>query len=232
MNIFITGANRGLGFALAKLAVERGYTVYAGARDPLAAGQLQELQKENSARIKPVALDVTSEESVAAAAQVLKEEGVSLHAIINNAAVLLGRSVPIEQLALSDVTDSFAVNLFGPMLVAKHFLPLLVKDSKSSFINISSEAGSTAGAYGGDYPYALTKAALNYFSLQIKRSLQAEGVQVYAVHPGWIQTDMGGAAAPGDPYAAAKGILDLMDRKVVPAHDQVFVDHTGEAMPL
>ncbi|MBD0383651.1 SDR family oxidoreductase [Paenibacillus sedimenti] len=232
MNVLITGANRGLGYALAELGAERGFAIYAGVRRLERAQQLQDLNKRYAGRVQPVALDVTQESSIAAAANALRSQGVMLDAVVNNAAVLLGRSVQIEELELADLIDSFTANLFGPMMVIKHFLPLVAKGPQATLVNISSEAGSMAGAYGGDYPYALSKASLNYFSLQLKQYVKDAGVHVYAVHPGWIQTDMGGSAAPGDPNVSAKGILDVIERKIMIGHEAVFIDHNGQPMAL
>ncbi|MCD1261115.1 SDR family NAD(P)-dependent oxidoreductase [Paenibacillus athensensis] len=228
MHIFISGASRGLGLALALAAAERGHTVWAGVRDP--AGMAAACEQYQGL-IRPVALDVTSEASIAAAAGALAAQGVKLDAIVNNAAVLLGREAAIEELELGELQASFTVNLFGPLLVVKHVLPLVAERRTAVIVNISSEAGSTAGAYGGDYPYALSKAGLNYFSLQLRAYLREAGTKVYAVHPGWIQTDMGGAAAPGDPAEAAAGILRLIENRDVQG-EAVFVDHTGAPLPL
>jgi len=228
MEIFISGASRGLGLALVEAAAGRGHTVWAGVRDP---GSLSAASERYPGLIRPVELDVAAESSIAAAAVVLRDQGVRLEAIVNNAAVLLGRSATIEELELAELSDSFTVNLFGPLLVVKHLLPLVADRRTAVIVNISSEAGSTAGAYGGDYPYALSKAGLNYFSLQLRAYLRDAGTKVYAVHPGWIQTDMGGAAAPGDPVEAAAGILRLIENRDVQG-EAVFVDYTGAPLPL
>src|SRR5690606_31169726 len=135
--------------------------------------------------------DVRDEASIKAVAEQVKQEGIKLDSIVNSAAVLLGRESDIESLNISDVELSFDINLFGPLRVVKHLLPYLT-EREGSIINISSEAGSIHRAYGGDYPYGLSKAALNMFSQQLKQLLANRGIDVWSIHPGWMRTDMGG----------------------------------------
>jgi NAD(P)-dependent dehydrogenase (short-subunit alcohol dehydrogenase family) len=135
-------------------------------------------------------------------------------------------------LDIDQVKVSFDVNLFGPMRVVKHFLPLLLMGDKSSIINISSEAGSITNAYDGDYAYAASKTALNMFSQQLSQYVKGNNVNVYSIHPGWIKTDMGGDRAPGDPIDTANGIFDIIERKQVIESKNVFISYNGQPMPL
>ncbi|PWK03347.1 short subunit dehydrogenase [Bacillus sp. VMFN-A1] len=114
-------------------------------------------------------LDVTDEESVREAA---RNVGESLDVIINNAAILNGRGTSIEDLDIEAIKLAFDVNTLGPARVIKHFLPLLKKGENQSIINISSEGGSLTNAYSGDYPYGLSKAALNMLSEKLHVALK------------------------------------------------------------
>lgn len=234
MNILITGAGRGLGSRLCEQAALRGHTVLAGFRagSPKSA-ELARLQQTFPAQIILLPLDVADEASVEEAAALAAKSLDRLDAVVNNAGILLAREQKLEQLDFAAVEESFRINLFGPMKVLKHFLPLLQRGDRQVVINVSSEAGSFAGAYGGDYPYALAKAGLNYFSAQLRKELGTGGIWVYAVHPGWIRTDMGGKQAPGDPEATAAGIMDLVERKQGGAAETpVFIDFRGQPMPF
>ncbi len=177
------------------------------------------------------ALDVTDEDGIASLAASLKGQGRTLGGIINNAAVLTARDTQIEALDLQDMLTTMDINLYGPMRVVKHFLPLL-SESECSIINISSEAGSISNAYPGDYPYAISKTALNMFSQQLHVYLRERGVQVLSVHPGWMHTDMGGAEAPTDPRSSAGGIISLMEQRNAPQGRFMFVDYTGKDMGI
>jgi NAD(P)-dependent dehydrogenase (short-subunit alcohol dehydrogenase family) len=231
MRILITGANRGLGLALSKIGAERGHQIISGVRDLQKSGEsLTHSEIYKSISLLP--LDITDEESVSSAATTVKENFGTIDAIINNAGVLLERDKQIEELDLDQVKVTFDVNFFGPIRVVKHFLPLLMMGDHSSIINISSEAGSMANAYGGDYAYASSKTALNMFTLQLSQYVKNNNINVYSVHPGWIKTDMGGERAPGNPIDTAKGIFDIIEGKRVIDSQNVFITYEGQPMPL
>ncbi|MEM5593877.1 SDR family NAD(P)-dependent oxidoreductase [Niallia circulans] len=124
------------------------------------------------------------------------------------------------------------VNVLGPMRVVKHFLPLIYKGEGKAIINISSEAGSIQNAYGGDFPYGISKAALNMFSVQLSRYVNEKNITVYAIHPGWIKTDMGGEDATGYPDESANGILDILEGKIVGTSELGFIDFKGREMKI
>lgn len=227
MRILITGANRGLGLALSKIGAERGHQIVAGVRD-LPQNNESEINKS----ISLLPLDVTDEESVSSAAHTVKENFGTIDVIINNAGVLLERDKQVEDLELDQVKVTFDVNFFGPIRVVKHFLPLLMMGDRSSIINISSEAGSMSNAYGGDYAYASSKTALNMFTHQLNQYVKNNNINVYAIHPGWIKTDMGGERAPGNPIETAKGIFDIIEGKREIDGKNVFITYEGQPMPL
>jgi len=234
VNVLITGANRGLGYELAAESIRRGHHVVALVRDEAASEQLQaslHVQSLNEQQITIMLADVRDEEAIQVAAQQLKADGLKLDCIMNSAAVLLGRQTAIEALDMEDMQLSFDVNLFGPIRVIKHMIGLLA-DEEGSIINISSEAGSIHHAYAGDYPYSLSKCALNLLSEQLKRMLSGKGVYVWSIHPGWMRTDMGGSAAPLSPQQSAVGIINIMERKVAIETNFSFIDYRGEAMDI
>lgn len=231
MRIFITGANRGLGIALVKKAVENGHTIIAGTRNgDNPSGELKQLIEQFPEKILSVSLDVTNESSVEAAANEVQKQLGEIDVIINNAGVLLDRGTPIEKLDLALFHQTMEVNLYGPLRVIKHFLPLLKKGTSQSILNISSESGSLANAYGGDYSYAISKAALNMFSKQIKHLLKEEDIPVLAIHPGWIRTDMGGENATGSPTDTANNLMAIIEKKKQVDDDLFFILHDGTKM--
>ncbi|WP_310832099.1 SDR family oxidoreductase [Paenibacillus pedocola] len=232
MNILITGAGRGLGVELAAEALERGHGIIAGVRHPeQEQPELAKLAAAYGDKLTVARLDVTDEEGIAALAAELKAQGQTLGAIINNAAVLTARNTPVEVLDLQDMLTTMDINLYGPIRVVKHFLPLLT-EPQPAVINISSEAGSISNAYPGDYPYSISKTALNMFSQQLHVYLQDRGVHVLSVHPGWMHTDMGGEEAPTDPRQSAGGIITLIEQRKGPEGVFRFVDYTGKDMKI
>lgn len=234
MNILITGANRGLGYHLAKVGLERGHFIFASVRTitPQSIQQLEKLKNDYPQNIEMIELDVSSEESVKQAAQIVAENEQHLDSIINNAGILLERDKQIDELDIDEVTRSLDINTIGPIRVIKHFLALVEKGKKQSIINISSEAGSLTNAYSGDFPYGLSKAALNMLSEKLHVSLKDKDIQVYSIHPGWMKTDMGGGKAPTEPSDTAKGIFEIIERKLEIQSQYVFIDYKGQPMTI
>lgn len=232
MNILITGAGRGLGVDLAAVALERGHSVIAGVRDP-GRGQeaLSGLAAAHGDKLTVALLDVTDEAGIAALAASLQEQGRTLGAIINNAAVLNATDTPLEELDIEAMQIAMDINLYGPMRVVKHFLPLLT-EPEASIINVSSEAGSITNAYPGSYPYTISKTALNMFTQKLHVTLKERGVHVLSVHPGWMPTDMGGAKAPTNPRISAGGIIGLIEQRTASEGRFMFVDYTGKDMEI
>ncbi len=238
MNVLITGANRGLGLALAEVGLENNYNVLAGVRsiEDSDTEQLVNLQKEFKDHLKIIQLDVTDEDSIVEAAKNVKNSKENLDVIINNAGILNAREKSIEELDLEELKFALDVNTLGPVRVIKHFLPLLKQGNRQSIINVTSDAGSLTNAGNLNFPYGLSKSATNMLSEKLDDYLKEEDIQVLAVHPGFMKTDMGGpeakARAPIHPKDAAKGIFDMIERKVKIESDYVFVDYTGKSMEI
>ncbi|SMF09847.1 SDR family NAD(P)-dependent oxidoreductase [Paenibacillus barengoltzii] len=232
MKLIVTGAGKGLGLEIVGEALRRGHEVAAGMRSlETNVDALKARQEGVPGKLTLLELDVDEEDSIAKAKEAMADRWGTVDALINNAGILLARDQSIERLEFAAVENTFRTNLYGPMKMVKHFLPLLKESDRPFILNVSSEAGCFAGAYGGDYPYALSKAALNYFTAQLRKELVPQGFGVYAMHPGWIRTPMGGSQAPGDPLDSAKAILDLAEGKLKADTDAVMIGIDGKAMP-
>jgi NAD(P)-dependent dehydrogenase (short-subunit alcohol dehydrogenase family) len=183
----VTGANRGIGAAVAAALAESGATVYAGARDPAtvtAPGQ------------RPVALDVTDDASVAAAVERAVAGTGRLDALVNNAGVY-GPAGPLHRAPADQVARTLDVNLHGPIRCCRHALPHLLATDGGRVVNVSSGSGQFSGGLSpGRSPYAVSKAGLNALTLSLHREYADRGLLANAVCPGWVRTDMGGASAP------------------------------------
>ncbi|TDD18608.1 SDR family NAD(P)-dependent oxidoreductase [Nonomuraea diastatica] len=192
----ITGANKGLGFETARRLIEAGHTVYAGSRDAergrLAAERLG---------AGFVLLDVTDDDSVAAAAKTI-EAGGGLDVLVNNAGVE-GRTPDGGVFGAADVTAGmmrtlFETNVFGVVRVTHAFLPLLRRSAAPVIVNVSSGLASlagvtTAGTPAYAYPgvaYPASKAAVNMITVQYAKAFP--GMRINAVEPGYTATDLNG----------------------------------------
>lgn len=189
----VTGANRGIGRAVADELAEHGATVVAGVRDP-----------ETVTADRPaVRLDVTDPELVeAAVGEVVAEHG-RLDVLVNNAGAYGGRG-PLHELDLADVRRTYEVNLLGATLVARAAIPHLLDVEGGRLVNVSSRSGQlSAGMSAGGSPYAASKAGLNGLTASLDATYGEEGLLVNSASPGWVATDMGGEEAPRSPAEGA-----------------------------
>lgn len=211
--VVITGANRGLGLALARRFAKAGDDVWGTARNPSEATELLRF----AAGVVP--LDAASEVSIEYLPTTLQAAG-SIDVLINNAG-LDSRAFGVDKATSAgplDLTaDAFLgqvrVNAVGPMLVTRALLPQLRQAASPIVVNISSQLGSleVGGKSSRDVGYNASKAALNMVTATTATALTDE-VCVVSVHPGWVQTDMGGAQAAITPDESAEGIGEIIDR--------------------
>jgi NAD(P)-dependent dehydrogenase (short-subunit alcohol dehydrogenase family) len=202
----VTGANRGIGLALAGRLAARGDRVIATARDPKAATALDAL----GAKVTVHALDVTDESAVAALANALVGEPVD--AVIANAGVLNSYArIDSGEHDAAAWARVLMTNVAGPYFLARAFLPALAR-SKGKFVAISSSMASSQDAAGGAYPYRASKAGVTNLMRNLAVDLKPHGIAVAAIDPGWVKTAMGGASAPLTPEESAQGIVERIDR--------------------
>jgi NAD(P)-dependent dehydrogenase (short-subunit alcohol dehydrogenase family) len=186
---FITGANKGLGFETARRLTDLGQTVLIGARDP-------ERGRAAAARLgaRYVAIDVTDDASVAAAAEDIASHEGHLDTLINNAGIV-GPYKAADELTADDATHVFDTNVVSIVRVTGAFLPLLRKSAAPSIINVSSGMGSFAATHDPARVestitaplYTASKAAVTMLTTQYAKGLP--GLRVNAADPGYTATD-------------------------------------------
>jgi NAD(P)-dependent dehydrogenase (short-subunit alcohol dehydrogenase family) len=229
--VFVTGADKGLGLSLVAKFLREGFQTFAGRFADGTA--LQHLADQFPERLVIVPLDVTDMDSVRQAANAVSGQATALDILINNAGVHLeDTKTPLEQLDLttSHLQQTMEVNTFGPLRVTQQLLPLLQKGRRKLIINISSEAGSIADCQRQrEYAYCMSKAALNMQSKILQNYLGSLGIKMLAIHPGWMQTDMGGPTADIHPDVAAEGIFELATREWS-SDDGIYLDYRGNPL--
>ena len=196
--IMITGANRGLGLEFARQFYNEEYRVIATCRNPKDANKLNAIGD-----IDVHSLDVTEDESVAILADKLRGENIDI--LINNAGVI-GQRDGFGKLDYDIWAETMDTNVFGPMRVAEAFRDNVMNSEKKQMIFITSRMGSITEAVPNAYVYRSSKAALNMAVKCLSAELEEKGLIAVLFHPGHVQTDMGGQAAPVTPQKSIEGM--------------------------
>jgi NAD(P)-dependent dehydrogenase (short-subunit alcohol dehydrogenase family) len=222
MNVFITGANRGIGLGLARHYLARGDEVWACYRYDM--GGLDALEDE---RLHRVMWDVREEAPRSCG---VLPEGIDL--LINNAGIYGPKDAAqdLEQIGAEAMLEVFDVDCVGAVRVAQHLLPRLVK-ARGVIANISSKMGSSAdNSSGGSYAYRAAKAALVIVSKSMAVDLAPRGVRVITLHPGWVRTDMTDHSGLIDVEDSVRGLAGVIERiDTCPAG--AFVAFDGKIVP-
>ncbi|MDJ0760948.1 MAG: SDR family oxidoreductase [Woeseiaceae bacterium] len=181
--VLITGASTGIGRLTAETLAEAGYFVYAGARKKEDLEALDAIDN-----IKAVRLDVTVQEEIDAAVELIEDEGRGLWGLVNNAGVNV--IDPLIESDMSDLEFIFDVNVYGVVRVTKAFAPMII-ESQGRIVNISSIAGVLAGGFDGYGFYIMSKHAIEAFSDQLAWEMAGLGVSVSSVLPGGFESRIG-----------------------------------------
>ena len=222
--VVITGANRGLGLEFARQYAADGWHVIACCRSPNGAPDLKNLGR----KVEVLALDVASQDSIQHLAKALA--GTPIDVLINNAGIHGDRRLFGE----TDVAlwkQIFDVNTIAPVQVLAALLENVAASTQKKVANITSKVGSIGdGPSGGSYAYRTSKTALNMAMVNAAHELKPRGITVLLLHPGWVQTDMGGPTAPVTIEQSITGLRRVID-KATQAETGHFYDYTGRQLP-
>ncbi len=188
----VSGANRGIGRAIAEGLAELGHVVAIGAR-------LRDDAQDTAAQIGSgafaVELDVTDAASVQAAVDTVVDRTGRLDVLVNNAGGHYDEGVRARHLSADDLLDALDVNALGPVRLIAAALPHMLTQGWGRIVNVSSRSGTFAATWGNAPAYGVSKAALNMLTFQLAKDLHGTGVLVNAACPGWVRTRMGGDEA-------------------------------------
>lgn len=227
-SVLITGANRGIGLEFCKQYLEQGYKVFACCRDVSRAEQLKQLQHEFADNMVIITLDVASETSIQQLQASLSNEPVDI--VINNAGIF---SVNNDNDLLNSKSwqPIFQINAIAPYLLTQLLIDNLIRGHQKKVINISSEMGSISLNHtGGHTPYRASKAALNAITKNLAIEVTDKGITLVAIHPGWVQTDMGGPNGQLSPQASVSAMRELIEKMTLTDSGK-FYNYTGEELP-
>src|SRR5437773_11825731 len=191
----VTGANKGIGFEVARDLARKGFHVFLGARDTEAGeAAAEKLRKEGEGdygEITFLKIDVSKPDSIRRAAEEFLRKSDRLDALVNNAGILLDDDKDVLTATPEIFETTSRTNTLGALLVARAFVPFLKKSGAPRIVNVSSGGGQLAGGADGWAPtYCISKTALNGVTSQLAAALPKFAVN--SVCPGWVRTDMGG----------------------------------------
>src|SRR3954470_12551426 len=187
----VTGANKGIGFEVARELAEKGFRVFIGARNEKAG---REAAKKIGERASFLKLDVSDAASIQTAAKEFEKSSDHLDVLVNNAGILLDEDKAALTITPKIFETTMRTNALGPLLVTAAFEAMLAKSSAPRIINVSSGGGQlTDGADGWAPAYCISKTALNGVTVQLAAALPKFAVN--SVCPGWVRTEMGGSGA-------------------------------------
>ncbi|MFC2112581.1 SDR family oxidoreductase [Bacteroidota bacterium] len=212
----ITGANRGIGHEIGKQLLAREWTVIFTARNMAIGRPLVNELRETYKSAWFVQLNVNEEESIKYMADYVLEEHGRVDVLINNAGVLLDEGKSFLNVDIEDVRRTMETNVYGPLLVTRALLPALKKGNDARVINLSSTMGQLTTMGSSSPSYRISKTALNALTVIQSNELASDGIKVNSVHPGWVCTDMGGAAAPKSIEEGADTVVWLATEPDIP----------------
>jgi NAD(P)-dependent dehydrogenase (short-subunit alcohol dehydrogenase family) len=201
----ITGANKGIGYEIARRLGALGHCVLVGARDKKRGQTATDQLKAGGADAHLLILDVTHQPSIVRGVDFIEQEYGRLDVLVNNAGIIHDRSLKPSETPLDTIREVFEPNFFGLIAVTQAMLPLLRKSAAGRIVNMSSGLGSLtlqadfSGPFG-DFKvlgYDASKTAVNAVTVHFAYELRDTPIKVNSACPGWVKTDMGGPEAPG-----------------------------------
>lgn len=222
MYVVITGTSRGIGLELTNQALAKGHDVLAIARQLEASTALAELKKKYNNKLTLMELDLIDKNSHEQVAKTLSH-WPQVDILINNAGILE------KDESIEDFEKSFLINSIKPFFITRALFPLLKKSNHPVSLQITSMMGSISdNTSGGSYSYRASKSALNMIYKSL--SVDEPWLITLLVHPGWVQTNMGGKSAPVTVKDSAQGIWKLIDESAL-SQSGSYVTYQGKALP-
>jgi len=222
MNVLITGANRGIGLEFTRQYLADGWQVIACCRKPAAANELQVLSAQGQLIIEE--LDVVDFAQIDRLAE--KLEGQAIDVLINNAGIYRGSA--FGTLDYTAWAESFKVNSMAPLKMAEAFVGHIAAGQLKKIATITSKMGSIDdNTSGGGYIYRSSKTAVNMVMKSLAIDLQPKGISAVTLHPGWVQTDMGGSNALIDTRQSVSGMREVIE-KLTLANSGRFIAYDGK----
>ena len=226
--VVITGANRGLGLEFCRQYLSGGAKVYACSRTPEKAAALLELKQSYGDSLEIVPLDVCNPIMLANLSYVIEEP---IDILINNAGIYGPKGSAFGEYKADEWAEVLRINTIAPMMVVQTLAEKIAASHEKKIVLVSSKMGSIAdNQKGGSYIYRSSKAAVNAVGKSLAIDLGGQGIKVTIVHPGWVQTDMGGPNALIDAETSITGLCDVIE-KLDEKNSGDFFSYDGTLIP-
>lgn len=244
-SVLITGCNRGLGLGLVKQLVQRQQPpthVIATCRNPQQAEALTSIAAQHK-NVHVLQIDVKDfnkyDEFAKHVQSIVQDDGIN---VLFNSAGVSSKFTRVNLVKVEQMTENFITNTVAPLMLTKALLPALKKASKNNesspkgssravIVNMSSVLGSIAqNNQGGFYPYRASKSALNAVTKSLSMDLKDDGILAVSLHPGWVQTDMGGKGAPLTVEQSTEAMLKFVEG-LGEKHNGGFYQYDGSQLP-
>ena len=226
--ILITGANRGIGLELSGQFAEDGWQVLACCRNPADAGELQALSGKHPA-IEIHALDVTDYEQMSALANQLADRTIDV--LLSNAGIYGSKGASFGGVDAQEWRQVLEVNTIAPLMLAQAFVEQVAASRQKLVAVISSKVGSIAdNSSGGSYIYRSSKTAVNQVVKCLSIDLAERDIATISLHPGWVQTEMGGPNAEISTNESVSGLKDILQSAGAAQNGQ-FIEFNGNKIP-
>ena len=205
--VLVTGANKGLGLAVCKQLVSKGYRVILTARNSEKGKSAVKQLSQAGAKISFFNLDLNDPNSFEACRIYIEQEFGRLDVLVNNAAIHYDMGNSVLNPNWTMVQEAMQTNLLHTWKLTTKLLPVMEKSAHGRIVNVSSSAGAITGMGGGTPAYAISKSGLNVLTIKLAHALATRNIIVNAVCPGWVRTDMGGDQAPRSVEEGAASII-------------------------
>jgi NAD(P)-dependent dehydrogenase (short-subunit alcohol dehydrogenase family) len=226
--VMITGANRGIGLEFLRQYAEAGWQVIGTCRDPSGAGAAATLAAERD-NVTLHALEVTDEAAVGSLAGVLRDTPIDV--LILNAGMMDPQSMALGELQASGFRRVMDVNVVAQAMCLQAFAPHVAASERRIIVGMGSFLGSMAcNSDGGGYSYRASKAALHAIMVSASHDLRDRGITAVVLHPGWVQTDMGGENATITAETSVTGMRAVIDG-LGSNNSGRFLTYAGEELP-
>ncbi|SDP86224.1 NAD(P)-dependent dehydrogenase, short-chain alcohol dehydrogenase family [Mucilaginibacter sp. OK268] len=212
----VTGANKSIGFEVARQLAQKGIYVYLGSRN-LESGiaAVEKLMAEGLSNVEAIQLDVTDDESVKNACTEIGKKTKTLDILINNAGIYGGHPQSALDSTINQFQTTYDANVFGVVRVTQAFIDLLKKSSEPRIVNVSSSQGSITLHSDPSYKYydykgavyLSSKSAMNMYTVVLAYELRDSDFKINAVCPGYTKTDFNGHSGPGSVEVAGRRII-------------------------